>query len=144
MAGGRKRLDPLTPDERSRRMSLVRSKDTKPEMRVRRLTHALGYRYRLHRRDLPGNPDMVFPSRKKIIFVHGCFWHRHRGCPRCRLPKTRVGFWKTKLEKNKARDIKNRRELKRLGWNVLVLWECQTEEASSLKKRIVDFLEENR
>lgn len=123
-------------------MSRVRSKDTKPEMRVRRLVHSMGYRYRLHYGKLPGKPDMVFPERKKVIFVHGCFWHRHEGCPRCRMPKSRRDFWAPKLEKNKLRDIQNQARLREMGWDVLVIWECETEEAAGLPGRIMYFLED--
>lgn len=133
-------MDTLTQDQRSERMSRVRSKDTKPEMHVRRLAHSLGYRYRLHRRDLPGTPDLVFPSRRKVIFVHGCFWHRHAGCPNTRWPKSKLDFWKPKLEANKKRDIKHKRQLTRLGWRYLVVWECEVRD-DSLDKRIVEFLE---
>ncbi|MCA9450503.1 MAG: DNA mismatch endonuclease Vsr [Candidatus Omnitrophica bacterium] len=139
----KKSLDPLTAEERGRQMSLVRSKDTKPEMRVRRLVHSMGYRYRLHRRDLPGCPDLVFPTRKKVIFVHGCFWHRHKGCPRARLPKSRVEFWEEKLSSNVARDRKARRRLKRLGWDVLVIWECESEKPEKVKAKVKKFLEES-
>jgi len=123
-------------------MSRIRGKDTKPEMIVRRLVHAAGYRYRLHRRDLPGCPDLVFPGRGKVIFVHGCFWHRHR----CRygrpMPSTRKAFWKRKLEANRARDRKNRRALRRQGWDVFVVWECQTKRPDWLLPRLVNFLEQ--
>ncbi|MEX1026702.1 MAG: very short patch repair endonuclease [Candidatus Paceibacterota bacterium] len=132
-------MDNLSESERSERMGRVRSKDTKPEMTVRRLVHSLGYRYRLHSADLPGKPDLVFPSRKCVIFVHGCFWHRHAGCPRCRLPKSRVDFWKPKLEANKQRDIMNKRRLTRLGWRYLVIWECQIKD-DDLADRIIGFL----
>jgi len=123
-------------------MSRIRGKDTKPEMIVRRLVHAAGYRYRLHRRDLPGCPDLVFPGRGKVVFVHGCFWHRHR----CRygrpMPSTRKAFWKRKLEANRARDRKNRRALRRQGWDVFVVWECQTKRPDWLLPRLVNFLEQ--
>ena len=135
--------DPLTRGERSERMALVRPKDTKPEIRVRKLVHSLGYRYRLHARDLPGRPDLVFRRRRKVIFVHGCFWHQHN-CPMgSRMPKTRVGFWREKLEGNKKRDIKIERQLKKDGWYVLVIWECQTTPVNRdrLATRIVAFLE---
>lgn len=123
---GTDRKDPLTPIERSKRMSLVRSKNTKPELRVRKLVHSLGYRYRLHARDLPGHPDLVFRGRRKVIFVHGCFWHRHN-CPLGnRLPKSRVEFWQAKLEGNRKRDRRNQRKLRKAGWSVMVIWECQT------------------
>lgn len=134
--------DTLSPGERKERMSRVRNKDTKPEMRVRRLVHSLGYRYRLHYGGLPGRPDIVFPERRKVIFVHGCFWHRHEGCSRCRMPKSRLEFWGPKLEKNRLRDLKNLAKLHELGWDVLVVWECETEEAAGLPGRIMTFLED--
>ena len=136
-------MDSLTPEQRSWRMSLVRAKDTKPEMRVRRLVHGMGYRYRLHRSDLPGKPDLVFPGRRKVIFMHGCFWHRH-GCKMGnRMPKSRVAFWRAKLDGNKRRDRRNHRALRRLGWRVLTVWECQTlpGKLGRLKKRLITFLE---
>jgi len=117
--------DTLSPTERSERMSRVRSKGTKPELLVRQLLSSMGYRYRLHLRSVPGSPDIVFSGRKKAIFVHGCFWHRHQGCPNCRLPKSRLDFWKPKLEGNKQRDAKNERELRKAGWRFLVIWECE-------------------
>lgn len=134
--------DTLTSKERSERMSRVRSADTKPEMFVRRLVHGVGYRYRLHRRDLPGTPDLVFPSKRRVIFVHGCFWHRHpdSGCALARLPKSRLDFWKAKLEGNRERDVKNQRELRELGWNVMVIWECQLRDVGMLRARIEEFL----
>ena len=134
-------MDTLTREQRSDRMSRVRSRDTKPEMAVRSLVHSLGYRYRLHDRKLPGNPDLVFSSRKKLIFVHGCFWHRHPRCKNNRLPKSRLTFWKPKLELNRKRDLKNQRKLRRLGWRFLVIWECQTKDDELLTNRIIDFLE---
>jgi DNA mismatch endonuclease (patch repair protein) len=118
--------DPLSPEERSKRMSLVRSKDTKPEMRVRRIIHAMGYRYSLHPKNLSGRPDIVFPRRRKIVFVHGCFWHQHTCAMGARMPKSRVEFWQHKLHGNKKRDAKIRRRLCAAGWSVLVIWECQT------------------
>ena len=136
-------VDVLTKEQRRLCMSRIRSKDTEPELVVRRISHALGYRYRLHRRDLPGCPDLVFPGRQKIVFVHGCFWHRHN-CRKGRsIPSTRREFWKAKLEGNKVRDARNRRVLRRLGWKVLVAWECQTKPAKldKLADRIVKFLE---
>lgn len=134
-------MDTLTPAERSRRMSLVRGKDTKPEMLVRRLVHGLGYRYRLHARDLPGNPDLVFPSRSKVIFVHGCFWHRHGKCKNTRWPKSKLDFWRPKLEQNHERDKVNRRRLHGLGWRVMVIWECQLSKLPVLTARLRAFLE---
>ena len=134
-------MDTLTGEQRSERMSRVRSRDTKPEMAVRSLVHSLGYRYRLHGRKLPGKPDLVFSCRKKVIFVHGCFWHRHPRCKNNRLPKSRLTFWKPKLELNRKRDLKNQRKLRRLGWRFLVIWECQTKDDELLTNRIIDFLE---
>lgn len=133
-------MDTLTKRERSAIMSRVRAKDTRPEMAVRRLTHAMGYRYRLHRRDLPGAPDMVFPSRRKVIFVHGCFWHRHPGCPSNRTPKSRLSFWVPKLEENRRRDLRNRRRLYSLRWKTLVVWECQLGHLDRVAWRIRAFL----
>lgn len=109
------RLDPLTPSERSGRMALIRNVDTKPEMTVRHMIFAMGYRYRLHARDLPGNPDLVFRRVKKVIFVHGCFWHQH-GCRQYRMPKSNLGFWGPKLARNATRDPQVQRELRKLGW----------------------------
>ncbi len=136
------KTDTLSPEERSERMGRVRNKDTKPEMHVRRLVHSLGYRYRLHSGRLPGRPDLVFPSRGKVIFVHGCFWHRHEGCSRCRLPKSRLDYWVPKLEKNRLRDAENQAKLLELGWDVLVVWECEVEEAAGLPGRVMNFLED--
>jgi len=135
-------MDTLTPSERSERMGRVRSKDTKPEMVVRRLIHSLGFRYRLHRTDLPGKPDLVFSSRRKVIFVHGCFWHRHGPtCPLTRLPKSRLDFWQSKLDKNRIRDGENFRLLRDAGWDILVLWECELGGMDTLKARITTFLD---
>ena len=135
-----RRLDPLSPSERSERMGLVRATDTEPEMIVRRLVHGMGYRYRLHRRDLPGKPDIVFSAKGKIIFVHGCFWHRHGRCKLTRLPKSRVDFWHQKLEGNHARDVRIHRRLRGLGWDILVIWECQLRNIDALTARIREFL----
>lgn len=136
------RTDTLTARERSRRMALVRDKDTQPELAVRRLVHRLGFRYRLHDGSLPGKPDLVFGSRRKVIFVHGCFWHRHarRGCPLARLPKSRLDFWLPKLEGNRERDKRQRAALRRLGWKVLVVWECELADSDRLESKIVGFL----
>jgi DNA mismatch endonuclease (patch repair protein) len=135
-------MDTLTPAQRSERMARVRSKDTKPEWTVRRIVHALGFRYRLHGAELPGRPDMVFASRRKVIFVHGCFWHRHgTRCALTRLPKSKLEFWQPKLEKNRRRDRKNVRLLRADGWDVLVLWECELQREELLADRVVEFLE---
>ena len=135
-------IDTLSPRERSERMSRVRGANTKPELRVRRLVHGMGYRYRLHRRTLPGTPDLVFPSRRKVIFVHGCFWHRHPDpkCPLARLPKSRLEFWRPKLEGNRERDVRNRERLREIGWEPLVIWECRLRDESGLRREIRDFL----
>jgi len=132
--------DTLSPEERSRRMALVRSVDTKPEMRVRRAAHSMGYRYRLHAKDLPGKPDLVFRSRKAAILVHGCFWHQHTDCKLARTPKSRIEFWRNKLEGNKVRDVRKLAELKAAGWRVLVIWECETRDEKSLATKIRRFL----
>jgi DNA mismatch endonuclease (patch repair protein) len=137
-------MDTLTPAERSARMALVRAKDTKPELLVRRLVHGMGYRYRLHRRDLPGTPDLVFPGRSKVIFIHGCFWHRHARCARARLPKSRGDFWLPKLTANAERDKRNVRALRRLGWSVLTIWECQLGDTAKLASRLRRFLDAQR
>ncbi|MEK6237046.1 MAG: DNA mismatch endonuclease Vsr [Planctomycetales bacterium] len=136
-------MDTLSKKDRSERMGRIRSKDTKPEMAVRRLTHALGYRYRLHNRKLPGNPDLAFAGRRKVIFVHGCYWHRHgaKSCALARLPKSRLDFWLPKLEGNRKRDARNRRKLTKLGWKSLVIWECQLRDLDRVERRIVAFLE---
>src|SRR5579884_3088802 len=135
-------MDTLSPQERSARMALVRGENTKPEIVIRRLIHGMGYRYRLHVGSLPGKPDLVFPSRGKIIFVHGCFWHRHRSsmCKLARLPKSKLEFWKPKLEENRCRDLETVRRLRRSGWRVLVVWECQIKMAN-LADKIKRFLE---
>ena len=122
-------------------MAAVRQRDTAPEMSVRRLLHGMGYRYRLHRRDLPGSPDLVFPKPKKVILVHGCFWHGHT-CPKGALPKTRVGFWATKIERNKERDARVLAQLQAIGWRAITVWQCELADRTMLKKRLVSFLAE--
>ena len=120
-------VDTVTPKRRSEIMSRIRSKGMKPEMTVRSQLHSLGYRYRLHRRDLPGNPDLVFPARRKVIFVHGCFWHQHAD-PACRIarrPKSNREYWIAKLDRNVARDAENHARLRKSGWKVHVIWECE-------------------
>lgn len=134
-------MDTLDLRQRSARMALVRGKDTKPELLVRRLVHGLGYRYRLHRRALPGTPDLVFPGCGKVIFVHGCFWHRHHGCALARLPKSRGEFWLPKLQGNAERGGRNVRALRRLGWGVMTIWECQLRDIPRLLSRIRRFLD---
>lgn len=132
--------DVLTPEQRHRNMAAIKSKDTKPEMVVRKFAHSLGFRYRLHRKDLPGKPDLVFPRRRKVIFVHGCYWHTHN-CKYGKVkPKTNTTFWQTKRESNVNRDKRNQRELKQLGWSVLVIWECQTKNPEILERILLTFL----
>lgn len=122
-------------------MRAVGSKNTKPEIAVRRLAHRLGYRFRLHVKDLPGKPDIVFPRLNKIVLVHGCFWHGHR-CRYGRLPKSRLDFWGPKIEANRTRDKRALKSLRSLGWRVLVIWQCQTKDLEKLEKRLKDFLSE--
>lgn len=131
---------PVTP-ERSELMRRVKGKNSKPEMMVRRTAHAMGYRYRLHVSGLPGHPDLVFPARRKVIFVHGCFWHRHPGCRRTTTPTTRSEFWQDKFRRNVARDASVERRLADAGWRVLVIWECETFDIAALSDRIGSFLE---
>ena len=134
--------DRLTPEERSENMRRIKSKDTSPEMIVRRLTHRMGYRFRLHRNDLPGKPDLVFPSRRKVIFVHGCFWHQHDniGCKIGRIPKSRTGYWVPKMQRNIERDRINLQKLASMGWKYLVVWECETKNTELLAEKINRFL----
>lgn len=122
-------------------MGRVRSRDTKLEMAVRRMVHAMGYRYRLHAKDLPGKPDLVFRSRGKVVFIHGCFWHRHTDCALARLPKSRLDFWLPKLDANRQRDLKNEHALREAGWDVLTIWECELSDMAQLKTRIRGFLD---
>jgi len=137
-------MDTLSRAERSAIMSRVRAKDTRPELAVRRLVYGMGYRYRLHRRDLPGIPDLVLVAYRKVIFVHGCFWHRHPGCANNRTPKSRVNFWIRKLDGNRRRDLATLRRLKTLGWSALVVWECQLRDMKKLERRIRMFLRGGR
>jgi len=137
-------VDIIPPSERSEIMSRVRAKDTRPEMLVRRLVFAEGYRYRLHDRKLPGCPDLVFRGRAKVIFVHGCFWHRHEACALARMPKSRLDFWEPKLEANKERDARNKKLLTKEGWKVLTIWECELKDAERLKQTIRRFLDAQR
>jgi DNA mismatch endonuclease, patch repair protein len=132
-------MDKLSPDRRSANMRAIRSKDTKPELLVRRLTFKLGFRYRLHRRDLPGAPDLAFPGKKKVIFVHGCFWHLH-GCVNARVPKSNLDYWKPKLERTQRRDSEHVAELLQMGWQVLIVWECDLTDLTVLRDRIARFL----
>jgi DNA mismatch endonuclease (patch repair protein) len=129
-------MDRLTPEKRSWNMSRIGRKDTRPEKIVRSLLHRLGFRFRLHRRDLPGTPDIVLPCHKTVIFIHGCFWHCHEGCKDSGIPKTNTKFWQEKLNKNMERDKKNSKNLKSLGWNVVKIWECETKDLDTLTQRI--------
>lgn len=124
-AGKGKRQTKVVPLSRSENMSRIRGKDTKPELAVRRALWAAGLRYRLHDKRLPGKPDLVFPGRRTVIFVHGCFWHSHEGCSNFRIPKTRTEWWAAKLARNKTRDAEVRAELESAGWRVVVIWECE-------------------
>ena len=136
-------MDSLTPEERSFRMGQIRSKNTKPEMVVRRLLHGMGYRYRLHGKDLPGKPDIVFGKRRKVIFIHGCFWHRHSSptCRLARLPKSRLAFWEPKLKANAERDADHEKALLRAKWDVLIIWECDLSDSEQLENKLRHFLE---
>lgn len=120
--------DTMTPEQRHRCMAAIKGKDTKPEMIVRRYLHALGYRYGLHNRKLPGSPDLVFRKYKTVLFIHGCFWHGHEGCKLYRPPKSNVEFWEQKITRNRARDKKVEEELRRKGWRILTIWECELRE----------------
>jgi DNA mismatch endonuclease, patch repair protein len=130
--------DTLTPEQRSERMSRIKSRNTTPEIRVRRAAHRLGFRYRLHVKELPGKPDLVFPRHRLAIFVHGCFWHRHQdaNCKLSRIPKSRVNFWGPKLEANRQRDTNQEQALRELGWHVAVIWECETRNPINLESAI--------
>ena len=129
--------------KRSEIMSRIRGRDTEPEMIVRRIAHGLGFRFRLHRRDLPGSPDLLFPRYRAVIMVHGCFWHRHPGCKYASSPKTRVRFWEDKFEGNVVRDRRNEEALHELGWRVMVIWECETRDREAVAERIVEYLGED-
>ncbi|MEQ4225017.1 MULTISPECIES: very short patch repair endonuclease [Pseudomonas syringae group] len=133
-------MDIVDPARRSRMMATIRGKDTKPEMLVRRFLHANGYRFRLHRTDLPGKPDIVLPRLKICIFVHGCFWHRHAGCRYAVLPKTRREFWETKLNGNVARDQKAVEALQSADWHVIVVWECELRDTGTALPRLLQTL----
>lgn len=121
---------------RSSNIAAIRGKDTLPELTVRRMLHGLGLRFRLHRKDLPGRPDIVLPRHRSVVFVHGCFWHRHEGCRYTTTPKTRLEFWQAKFAANVARDQRNRMVLEEMGWRVLVVWECELRDAEPLRDRL--------
>lgn len=130
--------DSLSPTDRSALMSRVRNKNTAPEVVVRKLAHRLGLRFRLHRKNLPGTPDLVFPRYRSAVFVHGCFWHQHPGCRRAIVPKTNARKWVSKFERNRSRDVEAECALKSMGWDVLVIWECETRSEVLLTKKLID------
>ncbi|WP_428414975.1 very short patch repair endonuclease [Pararhizobium sp.] len=130
----------MVDEVRSRTMRAVRSKDTKPELTVRRLIHSLGFRFRLHRKDLPGSPDLVFPGRKKVIFVHGCFWHGHDCARGARKPKSNGDYWINKVARNRERDQQTERLLSDAGWQICVVWECELKDAEALRRKLSSFL----
>ena len=136
------RMDRITSAERSAQMSLVKSKDTGPELKVRKLAHSLGYRYRLHGASLPGKPDLVFVKRKKVVFVHGCFWHRHAGCRKATTPATNLDYWLPKFDRTIERDQRNIERLSSLGWSALVVWECELKDLNALGQRLRAFLDD--
>ncbi len=129
-------VDSLTKEKRSWNMGRVRSKNTKPELLVRSILHRNGYRFRLHKKGLPGKPDIVLTKYQTVIFVHGCFWHRHKNCPDATVPKTRTEFWVQKFAKNVQRDKKVQKSLRQLRWNVIVVWECETKKPDELMNRL--------
>ena len=134
-------VDRISPERRSWLMSRVKSKNTTPEMRVRQTAHALGLRFRLHKKDLPGKPDLVFAKYNTALFVHGCFWHRHQSCRKASIPKTRVDFWKSKFDANVSRDQRVANDLRELGWNVAVIWECETKNSELLVSKLEALME---
>lgn len=129
-------MDRLTSVHRSWNMSRIRGRDTKPELLVRSVLHGLGFRFRVHKQELPGCPDVVLSRHRVVVFVHGCFWHRHRGCRFAYTPKSNAVFWSDKFERNVGRDCRNRKELRRLGWRVIIVWECQTGDGAALTQRL--------
>lgn len=133
--------DNHTTQQRTENMQAVRVKNTAPELRVRSLLHRLGYRFRLHRKDLPGTPDLVFPARRSVLFVHGCFWHGHT-CRRGKPPSSNIGFWLPKIASNRKRDNRAARRLRKDGWKVLTVWECETKDCDRLKQRLFLFLDQ--
>ncbi|WP_373325794.1 very short patch repair endonuclease [Sporomusa paucivorans] len=138
-------MDIWSREKRSEVMAKIKSKDTKPEKAVRSLLHRMGYRFRIHRKDLPGRPDIILPKYRAVIFVHGCFWHLHEGCRDGTVPKTGTGKWREKLENNVARDKRNIGQLEELGWRVLTLWECEIEKKpEKIRQRLEAFINEGR
>jgi DNA mismatch endonuclease, patch repair protein len=133
-------VDTLTPERRSGNMRQIRSKNTAPEVLLRRMLHREGYRFRLHRPDLPGKPDLVFPARRKVIFVHGCFWHQHPGCREGRVPGSRRDYWEPKLARNQQRDMATQAALKEQGWQYLIVWECEVKNSNKVLEALLSFL----
>ena len=133
-------MDTVTPDVRSRIMASIRGKDTAPEMAVRRRAHAMGFRFRLHRRDLPGSPDLVFPRLRLCLFVHGCFWHRHAGCRAATIPRSNAAFWEAKFDRNVERDTRSTALLRQAGWNVEIVWGCDALRPDRLTARLEEIL----
>jgi len=133
-------VDIFTTDKRSEIMSRIKNRDTAPEIKVRSIIHRMGYRFRLHRKDLPGNPDIVFPKHKKIIFVNGCFWHGHKNCIRSKRPSSNKNFWDQKIDKNITRDKNIRKALNKSGWKVLVIWQCEINDINKLEVKIANFM----
>lgn len=127
-------VDNLTPDERSRNMAAIKSKNTKPEIIVRKFLHKNGFRFRLHSSSLPGKPDVILKKYKTVIFVNGCFWHQHKNCEKSKIPKTNRKYWIAKFQKNKLRDVKNFKEIREKGWNIIVIWECQAKDENILNQ----------
>tara|TARA_Y200000002_G_scaffold222531_2_gene183806 strand:- start:19 stop:429 length:411 start_codon:yes stop_codon:yes gene_type:complete len=132
----KKKANHIISASRSKNMSAIKSKNTKPEVEVRKLLHSMGFRFRLHKKDLPGSPDIVLPKYKTVIFVHGCFWHRHQNCKYASNPKTRVDFWNKKFNDNIERDIKNQEDLESLGWESKIIWECEIKDKKKLGKKL--------
>ena len=129
-------------EQRSRNMSAIKSKNTKPEIAVRKVLHSMGYRFRLHSKDLPGSPDIVLPKYKTVIFVHGCFWHRHKDCKYATTPKTREEFWNNKFRSNVERDLEIQEKIKNLNWRSVVIWECETKDIENLRGKIINIFNE--
>jgi DNA mismatch endonuclease, patch repair protein len=134
-------MDIVSPAHRSKIMSRIRGKGTKPELEVRKAAHKLGYRFRLHRSDLPGSPDLVFPSKNVALFVHGCFWHRHEDCRYSYRPKSNIEFWQRKFKNNVARDGRAKVELERMGWRVVIIWECEIADSHGLDRKLREHLD---
>ena len=131
-------------EQRSRNMSAIKSKNTKPEIKVRKVLHSMGYRFRLHRKDLPGSPDIVLPKYKTVIFVHGCFWHRHENCKYASIPKTRKEFWESKFKANVKRDKEIQEKIINIGWQYVVIWECETKNIDNLREKLIDSIKSKK